>query len=60
MEVVERLCSRVAIINRGQIVGEGGLAELRAKAAAGGDSSLEDIFLKLVNARPDDEVLSWL
>jgi ABC-2 type transport system ATP-binding protein len=60
MEVVERLCSRVAIINRGQIVGEGGLAELRAKAAAGGDSSLEDIFLKLVNARMDDEVLSWL
>jgi ABC-2 type transport system ATP-binding protein len=60
MEVVERLCSRVAIINRGQIVGEGGLAELRAKAAAGGDSSLEDIFLKLVNARTDDEVLSWL
>jgi ABC-2 type transport system ATP-binding protein len=60
MEVVERLCSRVAIINRGQIVAEGGLAELRAKAAAGGDSSLEDIFLKLVNARTDDEALSWL
>jgi ABC-2 type transport system ATP-binding protein len=60
MEVVERLCTRVAIINRGRIVGDGGLAELREKAKAGGDSSLEDIFLKLVEARVDEETLSWL
>jgi ABC-2 type transport system ATP-binding protein len=60
MEVVERLCTRVAIINHGRIVGEGDLAELRAKAQAGGDSTLEDIFLKLVEARVDDETLSWL
>ena len=60
MEVVERLCTRVAIINRGRIVGEGDLAELRARAQAGDDSTLEDIFLKLVEARVDDETLSWL
>jgi ABC-2 type transport system ATP-binding protein len=60
MEVVERLCTRVAIINRGRIVGEGTIAELRSKAEAGGDSSLEDIFMKLVEARVDDETLSWL
>jgi ABC-2 type transport system ATP-binding protein len=60
MEVVERLCTRVAIINRGRIVGEGTVAELRSKAEAGGDSSLEDIFLKLVEAREDEEALSWL
>jgi ABC-2 type transport system ATP-binding protein len=60
MEVVERLCTRVAIINRGRIVGDGNLAELRAKAEAGGDSSLEDIFLKLVEARVDEETLNWL
>jgi ABC-2 type transport system ATP-binding protein len=60
MEVVERLCTRVAIINRGRIVGEGTIPELRSKAEAGGDSSLEDIFLKLVEARVDDETLSWL
>ena len=60
MEVVERLCSRVAIINRGRIVGEGDLAELRTKAEAGGDSSLEDVFLKLVEAHPGEETLSWL
>jgi ABC-2 type transport system ATP-binding protein len=60
MEVVERLCTQVAIINHGRIVGEGTIAELRAKAQAGGDSSLEDIFLKLVDARVDEEALSWL
>ena len=60
MEVVERLCTRVAIINRGRIVGDGDLAELREKAKAGGESSLEDIFLKLVDARVDEETLSWL
>lgn len=60
MEVVERLCTRVAIIHHGRIVGEGTLAELRAMAHTGGDSSLEDIFLKLVDARVEDEALSWL
>jgi ABC-2 type transport system ATP-binding protein len=60
MEVVERLCTRVVIINRGRIVGDGNLAELREKAKAGGDSTLEDIFLKLVEARVDEETLSWL
>ena len=60
MEVVERLCTRVAIINRGRIVGDGGMAELRERAKTGGDSSLEDIFLKLVEARVDEETLSWL
>jgi ABC-2 type transport system ATP-binding protein len=60
MEVVERLCTRVAIIHRGKIVGEGTIADLRAKAEAGGDSSLEDIFLKLVEARTDEETLTWL
>jgi ABC-2 type transport system ATP-binding protein len=67
MEVVERLCTRVAIIARGKIVGEGTIAELRERARSGdgsgaGDSSLEDIFLTLVQARPagSEETLSWL
>jgi ABC-2 type transport system ATP-binding protein len=60
MEVAERLCTRVAIIHRGKIVGEGDLTELRTKAEAGGDSTLEDIFLTLVEARVDEETLSWL
>lgn len=60
MEVVERLCTRVAIISRGRIVGEGSLAELRTKAETGRDATLEDIFLKLIEARVEEETLSWL
>jgi ABC-2 type transport system ATP-binding protein len=50
MEVVERLCTRVAIIHRGRIVAEGTMADLRARAETGGGSSLEEIFLKLTGA----------
>ncbi len=60
MEVIERLCTRVAIINQGRIVGEGTLAELRTMAHADSVTSLEDVFLKLVDARDDPELLNWL
>ncbi len=66
MEVVERLCSRVAIISKGRIVGEGTIDELRQRAQAQnpnqGEESLEDIFLNLVNARSAEReaALSWL
>ncbi len=60
MEVVERLCTRVAIINHGSIVAEGSLAELRAAAVEGSNSSLEDVFLKLVDAHVGEEKLNWL
>ncbi len=45
LEVAERLCDRLAIINRGRIVAVGTMAELRGKAV--GQKSLEDIFLEL-------------
>jgi ABC-2 type transport system ATP-binding protein len=47
MEVAEKLCDRLAIINRGKIVFIGALAEL--KAQRGADSSLEKLFLELVD-----------
>jgi len=60
MEVIERLCTRVAIINQGRIVGEGSLAQLRAMAHADSGTSLEDVFLTLVDARAEPETLNWL
>ncbi|MGE5592847.1 MAG: ABC transporter ATP-binding protein [Betaproteobacteria bacterium] len=45
MEVAERLCTRVGIVNHGRIVGEGTIEELRALVHA--DESLENIFLKV-------------
>jgi ABC-2 type transport system ATP-binding protein len=55
LEVVERLCDRVAIINEGRIVKEGSLADLRA-----GGESLEDAFVRIVGADQELERLEWL
>ncbi|MEW6228687.1 MAG: ABC transporter ATP-binding protein [Bacillota bacterium] len=45
MEVAERLCTRVGIINNGRMVGEGTIDELRTLVHS--HESLEDIFLKV-------------
>lgn len=46
MEVAEQLCHRVGILDRGVLRGEGTIAGLRERVAAG-DASLEEIFLRL-------------
>jgi ABC-2 type transport system ATP-binding protein len=46
MEVAEKLCTKVGIINKGKIVGEGTVDDLR-KLVKGAPGSLEDIFLKV-------------
>jgi ABC-2 type transport system ATP-binding protein len=62
LEIVERLCTDVAIIHRGQLVAQGSLAELRAglgrvgetdsagaaNSSTGENPSLEEIFLQIV------------
>ncbi|HWB85344.1 MAG TPA: ABC transporter ATP-binding protein [Bryobacteraceae bacterium] len=55
LEVVERLCDHIAIINNGRIITTGTLAELRA-----GGESLEDAFVRLVGAEQPMERLDWL
>src|SRR5260221_10322198 len=61
MEVVERLCTRVGIINQGILVAEGSLQELRERASGEDkDATLEDIFLNVVGARNENHNLSWL
>ncbi len=55
LEVVERLCDRVAIIHEGKIVTEGTLDELRA-----GSETLEDVFVRVVGAEKAFERLEWL
>ncbi|GHJ12403.1 MULTISPECIES: ABC transporter ATP-binding protein [Micromonospora] len=55
MEVVERLCSHVAILADGTIKRVGTLTEVR------GDRSLEDVFVEVVGGRTaTGEELSWL
>ncbi len=46
MEVAEDLCDRIAIINKGKLVGLGTIEELRSQADRVG-ASLEDVFLRL-------------
>jgi ABC-2 type transport system ATP-binding protein len=51
LEVAERLVDRIGIIQRGELVAEGSLDELRQRSGQLG-SSLEDVFLHLV-AEPE-------
>ncbi len=61
MEVVERLSTRVGIINQGVLVADGSLQELRQRASGDDkDASLEDIFLNVIGARNENHNLSWL
>ena len=60
LDVVERLCDEVAIIDRGRIVAQGTLDEIRRQREVGRDATLEDVFLKLVAADVKREDLSWI
>ncbi len=69
LEIVERLCSHVAIIHQGRLVANGSIEDLRAGVAStlpGSENSqrltLEQIFLSIVGARTAEvtQELSWL
>jgi ABC-2 type transport system ATP-binding protein len=71
LEIVERLCSHVAIIHKGRLVANGSLDELRAGVslqsiegprATQEKLTLEEMFLKIVGNGQDEAVpeLSWL
>ncbi len=55
LEVVERLCDRVAILNQGKLVREGTMAELRGDAG-----TLEDAFVDALGVARVSETLPWL
>jgi ABC-2 type transport system ATP-binding protein len=69
LEIVERLCSHVAIISQGRLVANGSIEDLRAGVAstlpgaeAGQTLTLEEIFLSIVGAGGQESAqeLSWL
>jgi len=49
MQEAEELCDRIAIINAGELVALGSVADLKAKACMEG-SSLEDVYIQLINS----------
>ncbi len=60
LDVVERLCDEVAVIDRGRIVAQGTIDDIRTQREVGQDASLEDVFLKLVSADVRREDLTWI
>lgn len=58
LEIVERLCTHVGIINKGQLVVQGAVEELNH---AGDNKSIEEIFLSMVgDSKSARKELSWL
>ena len=59
MEIAERMCDRIGIINRGELVAVGTMTELRDLGKTGG-ASLEDIFLSLTGGAEEAEIAEIL
>ena len=55
LEVVERLCDRVAIIDHGRLVVEGSVGDLSAA-----EETLEDAFVRVVGGERPLQSLEWL
>jgi len=58
LEIAERMCDRVGIIDHGKLIRVGTIDELRKEAQSG--SSLEDIFLELTGKTQDKEIAQFL
>ena len=52
LEVVEKVCDRISIINQGKLIMTGDLDEIKAKSS---DTSLEEIFLSITGAKEEVE-----
>jgi ABC-2 type transport system ATP-binding protein len=59
LEIAERVCDRVGIINEGRLVSVGSVPELREQSRQKG-GSLEDIFLELTGGPEQEEVIRFL
>ncbi|MEZ4558165.1 MAG: ABC transporter ATP-binding protein [Caldilineaceae bacterium] len=57
LEIAQNMCDRVIIIDRGRILADAPVADLRRMK---GDQSLEDIFLELTGGKEVDEMVKEL
>ncbi len=58
LEIAERMCDRIGIINKGKLIAVGTMDELRALGQ--GETSLEDIFLSLTGGTEYAEIAEVL
>lgn len=63
LEIAERMCDRVGIIQNGRLIAQGTVDELRKKTVPGKegeDASLEDLFLRLTGGEEYRELIKHL
>jgi ABC-2 type transport system ATP-binding protein len=58
LEIAERMCDRIGIINHGRLIAVGTMEELRRMGS--GETSLEDIFLSLTGGAEEAEIAEVL
>lgn len=59
LEIAERMCDRVGIINHGVLIAEGTIQELREKAK-NKTANLEDLFLELTGGEDTKDLIKFL
>ncbi|HGE71867.1 TPA: ABC transporter ATP-binding protein [Candidatus Poribacteria bacterium] len=59
LEIAERMCDRVGIIDHGKLISVGTMDELR-KEVQNGSGSLEDIFLELTGKTEEQDIVKFL
>jgi ABC-2 type transport system ATP-binding protein len=60
IEIAERVCDRVGILDQGQLVAVGSIEALRAQARSSAETTLEDLFLQLTGGEAVTEMASAL
>jgi len=58
LEIAERMCDRIGIIDKGKLIAVGSMEELRSLGK--GETSLEDIFLNLTGGAEYAEIAEVL
>ncbi|MCA9935134.1 MAG: ABC transporter ATP-binding protein [Anaerolineales bacterium] len=60
LEIAERVCDRVGILQQGSLIAEGTMAELRQMAQSTAESTLEELFLQLTGGTAVADVAEML
>jgi ABC-2 type transport system ATP-binding protein len=58
LEIVERLCTHIGVIDHGRLVAQAAIDELRGQA--GSRTSLEELFIELVGGDAPQPALDWI
>lgn len=58
LDLIEEVCTHVLILKTGEKVADGSIAEIRARFATHPDASLEDVFFRATESRPEPPLIS--